>query len=251
VLLLAENIETWGDFKVAKDMGFDIFQGYFFLWPTGSLVQKEIKSLDVCLVGILQELEKPEPSFKAISDLIEHDLGLSYKLLRLVNSAYMAPKYKIRSISQALTYLGTRELHQWISMLMFSGVKNDENSELVSMSLIRGKMMALIAQELQMPQSGSEPFFTGLFSVIDVILNREMNTVLTGLPLPDDVKAALTGGGNELSALLDFVVAYEQANWQKVESKAPMNKIPPQQLVSFYLAAHQWSKVEDQPSWDM
>ena len=69
----------------------------------------------------------------------------------------MAPKYRIKSISHALTYLGTRELHQWISMLMFNDIKSEENGELVKMSLIRGKLMALIAQELQIGQPGSEP----------------------------------------------------------------------------------------------
>ena len=65
-----------------------------------------------------------------------------------------------------------------------------------------------------------------------------MNAVLTGLPLPDDVKTALTGGGNDLAALLDVVDGYEQGGLQRSRNKAPMNCIPPQQLVSFYLAAH-------------
>jgi c-di-GMP-related signal transduction protein len=245
VRLLARKIETWSDFKVAKDMGYQLFQGFFFLWPTDALAQKEIKSLDVCMIAILHELEKPEPNFKSISDTIEHDLGLSYKLLRLVNSAYMAPKYRIKSITQALTYLGTRELHQWISMLMFNGIKSEDNSELVVMSLIRGKMMALIAQELQIAQTGSEPFFTGLLSLIDVILNKDMNALLTGLPLTDDIKAALTGGSNMLSELLSFIVSYEQAEWQRVEDRFPMNRITPQRMAEIYIDAHRWSRLLD------
>jgi len=243
--LLAGRIETWSDFKVAKDMGYELFRGFFFLWPSHSVTHKEIKSLDVCLISILTELEKPEPDFRYISDLIEHDLGLSYKLLRLVNSAYMAPKYKIKSITQALTYLGTRELHQWISMLMMSGIKNDENSELVVMSLIRGKLMALAAQELQIAHAGAEPFFTGLFSLIDVILNRDMNAILSGLPLPDEVKKALLGGGNMLAELLEFVVGYEQADWRKIEGKYPLLLITPQRMVTMYIEAHRWAKLAD------
>jgi EAL and modified HD-GYP domain-containing signal transduction protein len=127
VSLLANRIEAWSDYKAARDMGYTLFKGYYFLWPSDNLQQKEIKALDVCLIGIISELDLPEPNFKNISDIIEHDLGLSYKLLRLVNSAYMAPKYRIKSISHALTYLGTRELHQWISMLMFNGIKNEDN----------------------------------------------------------------------------------------------------------------------------
>jgi EAL and modified HD-GYP domain-containing signal transduction protein len=245
VAFLANGIETWSDFKAARDMGYTLFQGFFFLWPSGGLQQKEVKALDVCLIGIISELDKPEPNFKNISDIIEHDLGLSYKLLRLVNSAYMAPKYRIKSISHALTYLGTRELHQWISMLMFNGVKNDDNAELIRMSLIRGKMMALAAQELQLCLNDSEPFFTGLFSLIDVILNREINDLLVGLPIAEEIKIALRGEGNELQSLLDFVVRYEQAEWQKIDGKFHMNKITPQKMVSFYIEAHKWANLID------
>lgn len=245
VAFLAEKIETWSDYKVARDMGYSLFKGYFFLWPSGGIQQKEIKTLDVCLINIIVELDKPEPNFKSISDIIEHDLGLSYKLLRLVNSAYMAPKYRIKSISHALTYLGTRELHQWISMLMFTGVKNEENSELVKMSLIRGKLMALIAQELQMSHPGSEPFFTGLFSLIDVILNKDINDLLTGLPITEDVKAALRGEGNDLQALIAFVVNYEQAEWHKIDGKNVLSKITPQKLVSLYIEARKWANLVD------
>lgn len=245
VTFFANNIQTWSDYKVAKDMGYTLFQGYFFLWPSGGLQQKEIKTLDVCLIGIIAELDKPEPSFKSISDIIEHDLGLSYKLLRLVNSAYMAPKYRIKSISHALTYLGTRELHQWVSMLMFNGVKSAENSELIKMSLIRGKLMALVAQDLQLSHPGSEPFFTGLFSLIDVILNKDINDLLVGLPITEEVKIALRGEGNDLQSLLGFVVSYEQAEWQKIADRYPLSKISPQRMVSLYIEAHKWANLID------
>lgn len=245
VAFLADRIETWSDFKAAKDMGYTLFKGYYFLWPSGNIQQKEIKALDVCLVGIISELDRPEPNFKNISDIIEHDLGLSYKLLRLVNSAYMAPKYRIKSISHALTYLGTRELHQWISMLMFNGIKNEENSELIRMSLIRGKLMTLTAQELELSHSGSEPFFTGLFSLIDVILNKDISDLLVGLPISEDVKIALRGEGNELQSLLTFLISYEQAEWGKLEDKYPLNRITPQRMVSLYIEAHKWAKLVD------
>ncbi|NLA87544.1 MAG: HDOD domain-containing protein, partial [Clostridiales bacterium] len=230
---------------VSKDMGYALFQGYFFLWPSGSLQQREIKALDVNLVSILAELDRTEPDFKNISEIIEHDLGLSYKLLRLVNSAYMAPKYRIKSISHALTYLGTRELYQWISMLMFSSVKNSDNSELIKMSLIRGKLMALAAQELGLSDIGSEPFFTGLFSLIDVILNRDINDLLIGLPFSEDVKSALRGESNALQSLLTFVISYEQADWQKIEGKYPLSKITPQKMVTLCIEAHKWANLAD------
>lgn len=243
--LLAEGIDTWEDCRAARKMGYDLFQGSFFLRSGPGRAQKEIQSLDASLISILNELDNPEPSFKKISSLIEHDLALSYRLLRLVNSAYMAPKYKITSISHALSYLGTRELHQWISMLLMGGIKSKENSELVKMSLIRGKLTALIAQELEITGSGSEPFFTGLFSLIDVLCNTDMQRLLSELPLSDNVKSALSGAPNELRRLLDFVINYEQARWQQIEGKYPLDKIAQEKMAALYLRAHQWAILMD------
>jgi EAL and modified HD-GYP domain-containing signal transduction protein len=245
VKIMAERIETWEDCLVARELGYDYLRGFFFLWPEPGMQQKEIKSLDACLVSIIEELETPEPNFKKVTELIEHDLGLTYRLLRLVNSAYMAPKYKITSISHALTYLGTRELHQWISVLMMGIIKSKENSELVKMSLIRGKLMALITEELQIAGSGSSPFFTGLFSLIDVICNRDLRSLMVGLPLPDDVKSALSGETNHLSRLLDFVIGYEQARWQHIEGRYPLDKISQKRMAALYLQAHNWSRLLD------
>lgn len=244
VMFHAVKVVTWSDFKAAREMGYVLFQGYFFLWPVGT-PQKEIKSLDLCLISIIAELDKPEPDFKHISDLVEHDLGLSYKLLRLVNSAYMAPKYRIKSISHALTYLGTRELHQWISMLLFSDIRTEDNAELVKMSLIRSKMMALVAQALQLPHSGSEPFFTGLFSLIDVILDKDIDELLIGLPITDDVKSALRGERNSLHDLLSFIISYEQAEWQRLNGNYPLSQITPQTMSSIYIEAHNWANLVD------
>lgn len=243
VSLMANKIETWEDFNQAKKLGYDYFKGFFFLWPT-STPKKGINTLDACMISIIQELDKPEPSFKSISETIEHDLGLSYKLLRLVNSAYMAPKHRITSIAQALTFIGTRELHQWISMLMLNSVEDRENAELIKMSLIRGKLMALIARELDMQHSGSESFFTGLFSLIDVILNKDINEILNGLPLSDNIKAALRGEGNDLQTLLNFVIRYEQAQWNLIEGKYPLKVIGEHKMASLYREALKWALID-------
>lgn len=243
VMFIADRIETWEDWRVARDMDYSLFRGYYFMWPEPGSAAKDIKSLDACLISILAELDSPEPSFKKISELIEHDLGLSYRLLRLVNSAYMAPKHKINSITHALTYLGTRELHQWISMLLMGGIKSAKNSELVKMSLVRGKFMTLIAEALELPGLGAESFFTGLFSLIDVIFNKDMRELLTGLPLTDNVRNALQGETGELSRLLAFVVDYEQARWASLDGRYPLDRLGEEQLVSLYLQAHQWSKM--------
>lgn len=241
VTLLASQIESWDDYSKAADMGYELLQGRFFLSSAKKLYRKEIKPLNTCLVSTLNELNSPEPDFVRISTFIERDLDLTYRLLKLVNSAYIAPKYKISTISQALVFLGTRELHGWVSVMMLNKLKCEENSELIKMSLIRGKLMALVSKQLGFAYSGSEAFFTGLFSMIDVIMNTDMKKLLTELPLSDTVKDALSGKNNALKILLSFVIDYEQARWKKIDGVYPLNLIKPKNMVSLYLEALKWS----------
>jgi c-di-GMP-related signal transduction protein len=241
VKFLAEKIETREEYASAVKLGYDLFQGYFFSKPA-MMKSKDIGSINTNLIRIVEELNLPEPSYKRISETIQMDLGLSYKLLRLVNSAYIAPQCEIKSIQQALNYLGTREMYQWVSLMMLKEVQSNENAEIVKQALIRGKLMSLLCNELSHQASISEYFFTGTFSLMDVILNKSLTDVLKGLPLTDSVKQALLGGTNELRAMLDYLISYEKGEWETLKNLPLANTIPADRFMLHYMEALKWAK---------
>jgi EAL and modified HD-GYP domain-containing signal transduction protein len=180
-----------------------------------------------------------EPSYTVISDIIQKDMGLSYKILKLANSAYVGSRKKINSIRHALSFLGFKEIYQWVSLMLLKDLQSVENSELIKLSMIRGKLMELIGMDTDKAYSASEYFFTGMFSFIDVLLNKKMEEVLETLPLPQVVKEALLGEGNELSAMLSFIVACEKADWNNaVFAGGPVDS---KKLMTFYLDALKWA----------
>lgn len=152
----------------------------------------------------------PEPNYTVIGNIVQSDLGLTYKIFKLANSTYLGTKNKINSIPQALAHLGLKELYRWSSIIMLKDLQNIENAELIKLSLIRGKLMELLASELGDKTSSSEFFFTGMFSSIDILLNKSMEQVLHGLSLPDHVKLALLGQDNKQRRLLDFIIDFEK-----------------------------------------
>jgi len=241
VKFLAEKIETREDYQFAAEMGYDYFQGYFFSKPA-IINSKEIESLNLSLFSVLEELNEQEPSYSAIADIIQRDLGLTYKLLKLANSVYMGPRHKINSIPQALSYIGIHEMHQWISLMMLKELQNVENAEMIKLSLIRGKLMALIATELNYGNNASDCFFTGMFSFIDVLMNKPMTQVLVGLPLSPDVKQALLGEQNALGQLLTFVIDCESAKPDKVVNEYPLNTISSSRYMELYMDSLKWAK---------
>ncbi|WP_350342929.1 HDOD domain-containing protein [Proteinivorax tanatarense] len=241
VKFLAEKVETRENFQRALSMGYQYFQGYFFSKPaikTGT----EIDGLDCNLLRILNELERKEPDYQRITNIIETDLGLSYKLLKLANSVFYGSRFEIKTIKQALVRMGTGEIKKWIYLLMLKRVKGIENKELIKISLVRAKIMEYISEEYGNKYNHLDFFMTGLFSCIDVLLKRKMEDILQDLLLNDDVKKALIGDNNQLKHGLDLVKDFEQGNWSKLEGNTIFNNIPPQRFMGKYIEALQWIK---------
>ena len=240
IKFLAEKIETREEYQKAVEIGYDYFQGYFFSKPA-VVNTKEIVSLNTSLISILNELKSTEPSYNMITEIIQSDLGLTYKLLKLANSAFMGARNKINSIHQALTYVGIKEINQWVSLMMVKQMQNVENAEMIKLSFIRGKFMESIVTELNYV-NGSEYFFTGVFSFIDVLMNKPMELVLKGLPFSYDVKQALLGENNEIGQILNFVIDFEEAKWSKAADIFPLSTISSRRIMELYMESLKWVK---------
>ncbi len=241
VKFLAEKVETREDYSRALDMGYDFFQGYFFCKPS-MITSREVASLNINLFNILKELNTIDPSFSHIASIIQGDLGLSLKLLKLANSVYYGARYEIKSILHALSFIGSNELYQWISIMMLKDYTDIENAELIKLSLIRAKFMELLSMELYPKDNANDYFFTGMFSFIDVLLNQDMEKVLGGLPLASSVKQALLGEENTQRKLLSCVIAYETASMDEAEQQEIVSAIGSKKFMSLYIDAIKWVK---------
>ncbi len=236
---LAEKVETREDYARAVQLGYDFFQGHFFSQPA-MLTTKDVASLNINLFNILKELGTFDPSFSNIAAIIEKDLGLSLKLLKLANSVYFGARSEIKSILHALSFIGINELYQWISLMLVKDYSTPENSELIKLSFVRAKFMELLARELFSAKDTKSYYFTGMFSSIDVLLGQSMEQVLKGLPLPADVKQALMGEDNAQHKLLDCVVAYEKAEFDAEDKQSIIGQIGSKKFLSLYIDAIKW-----------
>ena len=234
-------METRADFKRAKEIGYRMFQGAFYSKPV-SLDAKSIGAFPSNLVFILNELYQETPDFNVITSAFERDVELSYKLLRMVNSAFYGMKYHTDSLRLALVQIGIKELRRWINIILLRGTQNPENAELIKTSIIRGKMLALIAETTGSKRQESNYFICGLFSSIDVLLNEDMRSVVGKLPLGDDVCATLVGGKTEMRKALDAVLEYEKGNWEDADRFLTGAGIGREAFMGLYVDAIKWQK---------
>ncbi|WP_214774375.1 HDOD domain-containing protein [Exiguobacterium sp. s37] len=237
VEFLAEKIETPAEYEIAKRLGYKMFQGYFFSRPI-VVHGAEVHPLRHTLIEVLKELDRPEPSFRRISSQIERSVDLSYKMLRSVNTVYQKGRHTIQSIEQAVARIGLDELKRWSYLMLLREMQTSESKELIKQSVIRGKMMELIAEDTLTDVLPFDAFITGIFSSLDVILDEAMQTLIAELPVSPLVKAALLGKQNGLRKLLEDVVAYEQLTIPLHNTDSDWSQ--------YYVEAIRWSRSLDE-----
>lgn len=239
IKILAEKIETPEEFELAYKMGFDYFQGYYFAKPT-MLKQNDIDYNYALVIAIYAEVMKPNPDISVISGLFELDAALAYKLLRLINSGVFPIKSQISSLKQALVYLGQERLKKFVSLIVTAYTVKSKPAELMKMCVVRARFCELIAAQISKQQKG-EAFLTGLFSLLDAILDQPMSLLVNKLPFPDDIKAALQGEKNTLHYILETVKAYESGSWWALEQAVLLINIDSKLLPNIYKQAVDWA----------
>lgn len=213
ILLLAEKVETYAEFEQAKEMGFDLFQGYFFSKPE-VLSTKGISSGQVTKLGLVNEVGKKELNLKRIEDLIKKDVSISFKLLRFINSAYFNRRSPIDTIKDAILYLGTEELKRFIHIVVISDLGARKPDELIRASIVRAGMCERCGRVLKTNFSTDELFTLGLFSFIDAMLDCRMENILSHIAFSEKMKAALLGKDKEFKIILSIVEGFEKGDWK-------------------------------------
>ncbi len=241
IKMLAEKVETHEVYEQAKDMGYQLFQGYFFAKPV-IISRKDIPTNKVQFLRILKDIHAAEVDFKKLALTIQSEVSLSYKLLKLINSAAFALRHKVTSILQALSLLGLREIRSWVSLLSIASMADDKPAELVVSSLIRARLCEQLAQPCKMGDRQSGMFLMGLFSLLDVIMSRPIDEILQEITVEQDIMEALAGNPGTLRTVLDLVIAMEKGEWEQVSSLAAELQIEEQTLSATYLDAVKWAQ---------
>jgi c-di-GMP-related signal transduction protein len=240
IKLLAEKIETYEEFEKALSMGFMYFQGYFFSKPE-IISGKEIASSKITLLQIVGEANKKDCSFENLEKLINRDVSISYKLLRYINSAFFKRACEISSIKHAIVLLGEMEVKRFISMVATAELASDKPDELVRTSIIRARLCELLGLHSQNGVEISELFLMGLFSLIDAMLDNNMEDIMQSLPLSKNIKQALLEEKGDLADYLKLVSSYESANWETFSSIISKVNVDEKKLPEFYQEAVSWA----------
>ncbi len=240
-LFLAEKIETYEEFDIALDMGYTLFQGYFFTKP----VTLSVSTLPVgsaSLLLLMKEIVSREPDIDRIRTEIESDVGLAYEILRLVNSAYYTKRKKIGSIRQALAYLGLEGIRKWVMMSALRKQSQNSPGETVNLSIIRSRFMEQLSGRVSESHMKEEYALTGLFSLLEVLTECPFDILLSQIAAPDSLFSVLAQNqyDSKMGQCFLLVQAYEKADFQKAQTIAQQYGLSLDEVAAMYNHSIRW-----------
>jgi c-di-GMP-related signal transduction protein len=236
VKFLAEKVETMADYQEALRLGYKYFQGYFFSRPM-VMSGRDIPDYKLTYLRIMQEINRPEFDFEQLENIIKHNVSISYKLLRLINSVFFGLHSQVNSIRNALVLLGVKEIKKWVTLIALRGMAEDKPNELVITALIRAHLCEALADKVGIADRKPDLFLLGMFSLIDALLDRSMEESLRGIPVAEEIRGALLGEANNLRKVLDLVIFYEKGDWDQFNAHCRDLGLISEEFPELYLAS--------------
>jgi c-di-GMP-related signal transduction protein len=250
--LIAEKVETQEDFALARQLGFDMFQGYFFARPQVLSARRADPSRQ-SLLRILALL-----ACDAKLTEIEAELKLNphvvVQLLRLVNSSAFGLGRRIASLREAIIAAGTRQIARWAQLLLYAdrGELPWRVDPLVQLAGARSRFMELVASRVRGHDERfvDAAFMTGIFSLVHVVLGEASPAdALDRLGLVSEIRDAIVHGTGPLGALLAIAEAAEAGEADRAATAARdayelFAVLTPALLAELNLAAVAWFGVQ-------
>lgn len=233
-ILCATNVNAAAEYQFCKSQRLDLLQGIFYTLPQAK-EKPSASPAQQTLMEVLVKLQEPDIEPDDLAATINQDVNLSYKLLRLINSAFFGLPREVNSTKQAVMMLGFNKIKTWASLLCLAGM-DDKPNELRGLAMIRARMCELLAKYYR---GQPDAFFaTGLFSTLDAILDRPISDITENLPLSEELKIALNQQKGPAGFALHDALNYERGEWQLLQH----SPIPKEVLVRTYLDSINWAK---------
>jgi EAL and modified HD-GYP domain-containing signal transduction protein len=233
--LIAAGVDTPALRQRCRAAGFSQFQGFFLSTP--DIVAGHVPPS--ARVGELRALADlyAQSTFEELEQTIARDVGLSYRLLTYLNSAYFNLARRVASVREAIVLLGMQAVRRWATLIALSEAQ-DTPHELTVTALVRARLCELISRDVDRGvEAEPEAYFTvGLFSVVDALVEAPLAQVIEALPLTDETRLALIEHRGPMGAALAATLAYERGELDVVAERQPGVAV-----ADLYLSAIGWA----------
>lgn len=218
--LLAEKVETSEEFNYCRDLGFHLFQGYYFARP--SVIEKKRMDESGAALMKLMRLLAEDAEMAEIEKTFRESPGLTYKLLLLVNSIGIGLRSRIETLRHALTILGRQQIQRWgqLALIAAGDGRGIKGNPLLDLAAVRAGFMEHMAicqgRADRNGTAAEKAFMTGILSILEKVYDISMDEVVASLSLSDDVAAALMERQGSLGRLLQVAELVERMEFTQL-----------------------------------
>jgi EAL and modified HD-GYP domain-containing signal transduction protein len=244
IILLAEKVETHAEFEKYKQKGFSLFQGYFYSKPE-IVKTKRLSHKASHLFQLLNAVNAPELDFDKIELILEHDLTLTYKILKYARNII----FRVSGITESehltlkniVMYLGRKELSRFVSLACLTNLNNKNNHELYHLSLVRAKFCEVMVEKALPSCSPQDAFLCGLLSLLDAILETPIEDICQQLAISPLINDALVHKKGKLYQILRLACHFDRREWVDVKTLANTLDIPDFVAIDAMTVATLWA----------
>jgi len=238
LVVLAEKVETREEYRIAIEMGYTLFQGFFFQRPE-MMKSRDIPALQTSHLQMVEAVQGSELDFDVVERAISMEPSLCFRLLRYLNSPLFAIEDQIASVRHALSLLGETEIRRWLLVAIAASLGKGKSRELVVWSLMRARFCELLSDESPFRIEG--PFLMGMLSTFPALLEISIEDLLERLSVKPAIKVALLGESGRERDVLEVITTYEAGNWPACNVKAQACGVDEDTVSSCYLEAVSWA----------
>ena len=227
--IIASKVEDHESYAIAKEIGVDCFQGYFFAKPKILENAKyEAAQFDVLK---LYNLLMQDSDIDEITAAFEKTPEITLQLLQFMNSGAFHFRNKISSIRHVITLMGRITLAKWLMLMIYSKSlsKNPNHEPLMLMVQNRIELMELIIKAVEpnvTKERLSEAYLVGVLSLIDTIFSMRLEDILERINISESVKTALLDYNNIFGEILSVILYIENSNFKGVADFERDNELP-------------------------
>ena len=238
VKLVAANVNSKEDYDtLAASDAYSLYEGDFYRLPVTKGAAK-VAPLKVNYLELLKIVNNPDFELTKVADIIGRDTALIVELLKVVNR--MSVNSEITSIRHAAAMLGQVELKKWINAVVSHELCADRPGEITRLSLLRARFAENLAPAFDMAGMTSEIFLMGLFSVLDLILEKPIKQAIAMVNVSKEIAEAIVDRKGQLFPILDFVEKYELADWNDISRELVISDISEKDVYEAYTDALAW-----------
>ena len=237
--IILANIREMDTFNSLTGLPNTLYYGSFFSQPITKGASK-ISPIKINALTLLKRINEEDFDLGDIADTIGRDPSLSISLLRFINT--VMPR-QIESIRNAVAILGQKEVKRWATAAISIQLADDKPNEITKLSLIRARFAENLAKAYSLGVFAPSLFMMGLFSLLDVILERPMAEAVKEVALDESVRAALVDKSGDLYKILEFIHSYEHGNWDEIAVHMVKYDLSLEEVTTAFVDALVWYKA--------